>query len=81
METIRFKDKGYREIQPEQMPRGFAVIGCSLSISDCTGLFYELFFGDKVKCNTEIDELQAQTLIAEHNLTLVVDGVDGKIWA
>lgn len=81
METIKFNNTGCTEIQPELMPKGFIIIGYSYSISDHTGIFYELFFGDKVKCNKEIKEHQAQALIKEHNLILVANGVDGKVWA
>lgn len=81
METIRFNNTGCTEIQPELMPRGFAIIGYSYSLSGYTGIFYELFFGDKVKCNKEIYKNQAQALIKEYNLVLVADGIDGKVWA
>ncbi|MFR9543645.1 MAG: hypothetical protein SNH27_16555 [Rikenellaceae bacterium] len=78
---IQFNDSVKAEMQ--KMPNGFAIICYNLSnklLPDYRGLAYEVFFGDNAKANKIITEDQALELIEKYDLTLVVDGDDGKVW-
>ena len=70
-------------IKSHIMTRGFSIICypcCNDSLPDCRSVLYEIFFGDKAKGNVEISKEQALLIIESHNLLLLIDSDDGKIW-
>ncbi len=78
---IAFNDNEYT---PQSvMPNGFAILSYPCwndELPDCNSTLYEIFFGSNAKSNKEITKEQAEDFIAKHNLRLVIDSRDGKVW-
>ena len=70
-------------VNRQVMAKGFAVLyyrkSCTFS-KDYSDYTFEIFYGDNAKDNKIISREEATALIDIHELTLVIDSHDGKVW-